>query len=130
MLESLYNKTAGLQDCDLIKKKLQHRCFHVNIAKFLSAPILKNICERLRLTHHEVKQLLYPSCIQLRSWTRTARRKFFVHLKKKRNSISKKRRKTKKSYSDRLQVLFGLSLEALFYFYLLLLLLLVVSLLL
>ena len=29
-----------------IKKRLQHRCFPVNIAKCLGAPILKNICER------------------------------------------------------------------------------------
>ena len=28
-------------------KRLQHRCFPVNIAKFLRTPILKNICERL-----------------------------------------------------------------------------------
>ena len=32
-----------------IKMRLQHRCFPVNIAKFLRAPILKNICERLLL---------------------------------------------------------------------------------
>ena len=30
-----------------IKKGLQHRCFPVNIAKFLRKPILKNICVRL-----------------------------------------------------------------------------------
>ena len=32
-----------------IKKKLEHSCFAVNIAKLLRAPILKNICERLLL---------------------------------------------------------------------------------
>ena len=32
-----------------IKKRLQHRCFPVNIAKFSRTPILKNICERLPL---------------------------------------------------------------------------------
>ena len=35
MLESLFKK-----------KRLQHRCFSVNIEKFLRASILKNICER------------------------------------------------------------------------------------
>ena len=40
MLESLFNKVAGLQACIFIKKKLQHRCFPVNIAKFLKTPIL------------------------------------------------------------------------------------------
>ena len=29
------------------KKRLQHRSFPVNIAKFLRTPILKKICERL-----------------------------------------------------------------------------------
>ena len=49
MLESLSNKDAGLQACNFIKKRLQQRCFPVNIAKFLRTPILKNICERLLL---------------------------------------------------------------------------------
>ena len=31
------------------KMRLQHRCVPVNIAEFLRAPILKNICERLLL---------------------------------------------------------------------------------
>ena len=39
-----------LEACNFIKKKLRHRCFPVNIAKFFRTPILKNICERLVLT--------------------------------------------------------------------------------
>ena len=35
-----FNKNAGLQTCNFIKKKLQHMCFPKNIAKFLSTPIL------------------------------------------------------------------------------------------
>ena len=35
MLESLFNKVAGAQACNYIKKRLQHRPFPVNIAKFL-----------------------------------------------------------------------------------------------
>ena len=35
MLESLFDKVAGLKVCNFIKKRLQHRCFPVNIAKFL-----------------------------------------------------------------------------------------------
>ena len=42
MLDSLFNKVAGLQACNFIKRTLQHRYFLVNIAKFLT-PILKNI---------------------------------------------------------------------------------------
>ena len=41
MLESLFNKVAGL--------RLQYRCFPVTFAKFLRAPILKNICKQLPL---------------------------------------------------------------------------------
>ena len=41
------NKNAGLQYRNFIKKRLQHRCFPINIAKFLRRLVLKNICERL-----------------------------------------------------------------------------------
>ena len=33
----------------LFKKRLQDRCFPVNIAKFVRTPILKNSCQRLLL---------------------------------------------------------------------------------
>ena len=45
MLESLFNKFAGLQADNFITKGLQHSCFSVNIAKFLKTSILKDICE-------------------------------------------------------------------------------------
>ena len=41
------NKNAALDYWNFIKKRLQHRCFPMNIAKFLRTPVLKNICERL-----------------------------------------------------------------------------------
>ena len=41
------NKNVGLQSWNFIKKRLQHRFFPVNIAKFLRTPVLENICERL-----------------------------------------------------------------------------------
>ena len=44
-----FNKNAGLQDYNFIKKRLQHRCFLDNAVKFLRTVILKNICERLLL---------------------------------------------------------------------------------
>ena len=43
---------ASGKACNFIKKRLQHRCFLVNIGKFLRTPILKNICERLLLLKH------------------------------------------------------------------------------
>ena len=42
-----FNKNAGLQSCNFIKKRLQHRRFPVNFATFLRTYVLKNICERL-----------------------------------------------------------------------------------
>ena len=47
VLESLLNKVAGLEACNFIKKRLQHRYFPVKFAIFLRTPILKNICKRL-----------------------------------------------------------------------------------
>ena len=35
VLESLFSKVATLEACNFIKKRLQHRFFPVNIAKFL-----------------------------------------------------------------------------------------------
>ena len=35
VLESYFNNVAVLKDCNFIKKRTQHRCFPVNIAKFL-----------------------------------------------------------------------------------------------
>ena len=52
MLEPLFNKAIDVQACNVIKKKLQNRCFSLNIAKSLRAPnyfILIIICERLLL---------------------------------------------------------------------------------
>ena len=49
MLESFFNNFAGLQAHNFITKRLQHRCFPVNIVKFLKTSILKDIFERLLL---------------------------------------------------------------------------------
>ena len=51
--ESLLNTIAGLQPCNYIKKYLQHRCFPVNIVKFLRTSILRNICEQMLLKFNE-----------------------------------------------------------------------------
>ena len=42
-----FNKVEGHQTCGFITKGLQHRYFLVNFGKFIKAPILKNISERL-----------------------------------------------------------------------------------
>ena len=44
-----FDKVAGLRPTTLSKKKLWHRCFPVNFAKFLIAPFLQNTSGRLLL---------------------------------------------------------------------------------
>ena len=39
LLWSHFDKAAGLQLCNFIKKRFQHSCFPVIIAKFLRIPI-------------------------------------------------------------------------------------------
>ena len=41
------NKNSGLQSWNFIKKRLQHRCFPVNIVKFSRTRVLKNIWKLL-----------------------------------------------------------------------------------
>ena len=43
-----------LKTCNFIKKRLQHKCFPVNIAKFSRTPILKNNCKRLLLITYKI----------------------------------------------------------------------------
>ena len=45
------NQVTGLQICNFIKKRFQHRCFSVNIAKFLNTLTLTKIGERLPLNN-------------------------------------------------------------------------------
>ena len=66
MLESYFNKIANLKVSNFIKKRLWHRCFPVNIAKFLRKPILKNICEWLLLQFLIKMYLLYAKSMGVR----------------------------------------------------------------
>ena len=59
-----FNKVAGLKACNFNKRRLQNRCFLVNIAKFLRAPILKNICEWLLLNPTTNLEFLASQFIQ------------------------------------------------------------------
>ena len=43
MLESLFNKSIGLQACNFTKKRLQHRFFSVNIANFKNTDFEKHL---------------------------------------------------------------------------------------
>ena len=54
MLESPFNKVTSLRGCKFIKKIPQHRCFPVQIAKFLRTPILK-----MAASNHSFTLLIY-----------------------------------------------------------------------
>ena len=62
MLESLFNKVAGL----FIKNRPQHRCFSVNIVKFLRAAFFtghlwflnKNTCEQFNVNQSDGNNIL------------------------------------------------------------------------
>ena len=43
VLESLFNKVTGLQGHNFTKKRLQHRCFPVNIANFKNTYFEKHL---------------------------------------------------------------------------------------
>ena len=64
-----FNKVAGLRPAILLIKRLRHRCFTVNFAKFLRAHFLQNASRRLLL--NIPKCLLYyltPSCTSVCSF--------------------------------------------------------------
>ena len=49
VLESLFGKVASMEACNFTKKKLQHRHYPVNIAKFLRKLLFKKHHGRLLL---------------------------------------------------------------------------------
>ena len=94
MLDCLFNKVRK----NVVKKRLQYRCFPVKLEKFLRTPTLKNICQRLHLYMRQVAvqcwfQTLFSVLFYndkkgtnvLRSWSRSniLFEKFFNKLRKK-----------------------------------------------
>ena len=53
-----FDKVAILRPATLLKKRLWHRCFPVNFAKFLRTPFLQNTSGRLLLQIAEVTPLI------------------------------------------------------------------------
>ena len=51
-----FNEFAGLRPATLLKKKLSHRCFPVNFAKYLRTPFLLNTSGQLLLIVSSLKQ--------------------------------------------------------------------------
>ena len=66
--ESLFNKVAGLRPATLLKKRLWHKCFPVNSAKFLRAPLLQNTSGWLLLIklHDPNRRKMKLPCFELR----------------------------------------------------------------
>ena len=56
MLESLFNKVACLEACNFIKKRLQRRCFLMNIAKFLRTAFFIEHLWRMLLNSKKLQQ--------------------------------------------------------------------------
>ena len=65
-----FNKVAGLKTCNFIKKRLQHSCFPVIIAKFLRTSISKNNSERLLLFMQRLLLAILENKHQLSEWGR------------------------------------------------------------
>ena len=68
VLGSLFNKVAALKAYSFIKKRLQHRCFPVNIAKFLKTAFIYLYILYLMLTiysyyYKKIKQLHIIFCM-------------------------------------------------------------------
>ena len=69
MRKSLFNEVADQKICNFIKKTLQHSCFLVNIAKFLTTAFLWNTsCGYLDCFQENPRiigllSLLEPNCL-------------------------------------------------------------------
>ena len=74
MLECLFNKVRK----NVVKKRLQYRCFPVKLEKFLRTPTLKNICQRL---------LLYMRQVAVQCWFQTLFSVLFYNDKKGTNVL-------------------------------------------
>ena len=56
VLESIFNKAAGLKVCNSIKKRLQHSCLPVKLAKFLKTSFFTEEFRWLLLTFNSCSQ--------------------------------------------------------------------------
>ena len=72
LCQSLFNKVAGTQNCNFIKKRLQHRCFSVKFAQLLRKPFLTEHLYWLRLgdlgfqPETSVKERLMQRCFPVK----------------------------------------------------------------
>ena len=59
-IDALKNFAKFADFATLLKKRLWHRCFPVNFAKFSRTPFLQNTSERLLLIGSDNKYLRFP----------------------------------------------------------------------
>ena len=62
MLEPLFNEVLDLKDCNFIKKRLQHRCFPVNIEKFTKTVFSMKHFRQLLLLRLQPQIPLFNPC--------------------------------------------------------------------
>ena len=60
-----FNKVAGLSTATLLKKRLWHRCFSVNFAKFLKTPFLTEHLRWLLLNNYYLSILTFSIFLSL-----------------------------------------------------------------
>ena len=78
MLECFFNKVAELKVCNVIKERLQQRCFFVNVAELWRLlSILKVICEKMVLI---VRLNLSKVCKSSRVWLKFIGKLFLTWL--------------------------------------------------
>ena len=65
VLDSISNKAAGLKVCNSIKKRLQHSCLPVKLAKFVKTPFFTEEFRWLLLT---INSYLHRSSGQKQVW--------------------------------------------------------------
>ena len=70
-----FKKLAGLRAATSLKKKLRHKCFPVNLAKFLRTPYLQNTSARLLLILFAAFFLYFTSKIFVSKNIRFVRKK-------------------------------------------------------
>ena len=90
MFKSLLNNVAGLQSCNFIWKRLQHRYFPVKYAKFLT-PILKNICEQLLLQFLSHSSMFIICITDLSTKNKMQRRGFTILQKSKIKTVGNRK---------------------------------------
>ena len=64
LYRNLLNKIAGLRPATLLRKRLRHRYFPVNFAKFLRTAILQNTSGRLLLKIKEQRTWILFQCLK------------------------------------------------------------------